>query len=221
MRYDMKFHRTHGLVPGLILCLGLLAACQSSGPSRALSAMARALQQNDSATFMAHIDVQSLAASEVRNLTGNSQVIGALDSIGRMLGFGNVGDLVGQMVDVPGRISRQLEYGVSTGELMARCRRDTEPGCPWAPESLEKGQVTEVGKGAAIARVTSPTGITTWLALALKGKVWQVVGLAPLESQARACALGQEPGASQPPASAPKPEKPAQPQGAQDNPVEI
>lgn len=186
----MKFMPKYELRVVLALTVAaLLVACQLGGPDKALNSMANALRQNDSAAFMAHIDLKALASNEIRNMTRNNEALGALDSIGKMLGLGNVGDLVDMVVDVPARLEKQLSYGVSTGELMAQCRQSTTPGCPWVPDSLRQASAKEVGTDAAVARVTTPSGITTWLALCKTGENWQVVGMAPLESEARAYAL--------------------------------
>ena len=112
----------------------------------------------------------------------------SLDSLGRMLGLGGMDDLLGSVLNMENRLQSQYIQGVSTGEMMAQCRE--RPGLQTAPgpESLKQAQVTELSDTAAVAKVTTPAKMTSWLALRKKGDRWLVVGQAILESTAKACA---------------------------------
>lgn len=173
----------------------LLLACQSSGPDKTLGEMAKALRQNDSAAFISCIDLGTFAANELRTVTKSNPALGALDSIGKMLGLGNMDSMVEKFVDMPARLREQFNYGVSTGELAAQCRQSASSGCPWTAEALASAKSVMIGESAAVAKVTVASGLTTWLALRRFGNVWKVVGMAPLENEARAYALaaGQKP----------------------------
>ena len=71
---------------------------------------------------------------------------------------------------------------------MAHCRKAERPDCPWVPESLRNAKVVELGPDAAVASVTTPAGMTSWLALRKQGETWRVVGRAVMENMARAFA---------------------------------
>ena len=78
-----------------------------------------------------------------------------------------------------------MNQGVATGQMMAQCRRSITPDCPWVPQSLKAAKIIEVGPDAAIASVTTPANITSWLSLRKEGNAWKIVGRAPLENLAR------------------------------------
>lgn len=207
MKRDVRFFR---FLPLLLLMAGLLTACISIGPQKTLKDMAEALKKNDSAAFLAQLDLKSYAANEVKNMTREDAPLGLLDSLGRSLGLGGVDQLIGSIVDMEARLQGHFNRGVSTGELMAQCREAQTPDCPWVPESLSNAKVTEIGPNAAVAQVTTPARMTSWLALRKVGEKWQVVGQAVMESTARQYAAGS--GAAAPEKSAPQapaPQKPA------------
>lgn len=207
-------------LPLILLFAGLLTACISSGPQKTLKDMAEALKKNDSAAFLAQVDLKSYAANEVKNMTREDAPLGLLDSLGRSLGIGGVDQLIGSIVDMEARLQGHFNRGVSTGELMAQCREAQTPDCPWVPESLGNARVTEIGPDAAVAQVTTPARMTSWLALRKVGEKWQVVGQAVMESTARQYAAG--PGAAAPEKSAPQspaPQKPAPQKPAPDKSV--
>ena len=77
------------------------------------------------------------------------------------------------IVDVEARLQGHFNRGVSTGELMAQCREAQTPDCPWVPESLADAKVTEIGPNAAVAQVTTPARMTSWLALRKVGEKWR------------------------------------------------
>lgn len=189
--YPMPFfHRSAArLVPALSILL--LTACMSSGPEKTLGAMADALSANDSSAFMAHMDMKRFSANEIANMTQESRSLNMLDSLGRRLGIGGVDKMLNSIVDVENDLRRHFNRGVATGELMADCRQAATPDCPWVPESLRKARVVKIDESAAVASVTTPAGMTSWLALRKQGENWQVVGQAALEDTARKYALGK------------------------------
>ena len=201
----------HGYAYRALLALvvsSLLLACQPAGADKTLGKMAAALRQNDSAAFISCIDLGTFAANELKTITRSNAALGALDSLGKMLGLGNMDSMVEKFVDLPAKLQEQFNYGVSTGELAAQCRQSTSSGCPWTPDALANARSVSVGESAAVAKVTVASGLTTWLALHRFGDVWKVVGMAPLENEARAYALA----GSQKPAA---PASDARPQGQQ------
>lgn len=177
------------LLSGLIL---LLAACTTSGPQKALDEMADAMESNNGAAFLTHIDMKAFAANHIRNLAQNSGALNSINAITKMFGLGDVNDLIGgldqmfgNVVDMQARISDELNRAVSSGELMAECKKSDQPNCPWVPQSLRKARVVELGPDSAIAQVTTPTSLTSWLALQKINGKWLVTGQAVLESAAR------------------------------------
>lgn len=204
----------------LFLCALLGGACvMASGPQQALNRMADALTQKDSASFLEHMDMKAFAVNAVKNMTREDQALGVLDSVGKLLGLGSMEKLLGNVIDMEARQHAQFVRGVSTGELVARCTKAGTPDCPWVPESLRKAKIVEVDADAAVARVTTPANMASWLALRKVDGHWRVVGQAAMESAAREYA-GQknvpnpgESGAGQPKA-APVPEKRQSPPGA-------
>lgn len=184
------------------LLVALLTACFASGPQKALNNVAEALDKNDSAAFLAQVDMKAFAANQIKNMTRQDQALSSLDSLGRMLGLGGMDELLGSVMDMQARLNKQFTRGVSTGEMMAQCRVAQNPDCPWVPESLRNAQITDLGEAAAVARITTPARMTSWLALRKTGERWLVVGQALLESTARDYALGK---------TAPQDEAPAAP----------
>ncbi|HZF61713.1 MAG TPA: hypothetical protein VEZ52_08845, partial [Desulfovibrio sp.] len=61
-------------------------------------------------------------------------------------------------------------------------------------------KITELGADAAVAQVTTPARMTSWLALRKVGEKWLVVGQAVMESTAREYALQKAPAAPEKPA---------------------
>lgn len=211
----MHKHCRSLLLASLALSCGLLASCLSSGPEKPLGAMADAMEKNDSATFLAQIDMPRFAANEARNMTNENEALNMLDSLGQDLGLGGMDQLLGSALNMEDKLRKSLTRGVSTGELMAHCRKAERPDCPWVPESLRNAKVVELGPEAAVASVTTPAGMTSWLALRKQGENWRVVGRAVMENMARAFAqAGQAktapaaPAKTQQPAAKPAP-KPA------------
>ena len=179
------------LPAALILLCGLLASCLSSGPEKPLGAMADAMEKNDSAAFLAQMDMPLFAANEARNMTSENEALNMLDSLGQDLGLGGMDQLLGSALNMEDKLRKSLTRGVSTGELMAHCRKAERPDCPWVPESLMNARVA---------------GMTSWLALRKQGENWRVVGRAVMENMARAFAqAGQAKAAPAAPAKAQQP----------------
>ena len=174
-------------VTALLLCTMLLA-CRAAGPERTLENVANALKNNDSTAFLAQLDMKALATNHVKSLTQQNKALKSLDSLGRMLGMGGMEDVFGNVLDVQTTMHDSFVRGVSTGELQAQCRRATTPDCPWVAESLRGAQVKSLGETAAVARVTTPEGMSSWLALRKQGENWRIVGQAILEDEATAFA---------------------------------
>lgn len=181
----------------------LLAGCLSSGPEKPLQEMATALAKKDESLFLAQMNVNSYAVSQIINRTQGDTALRALDSMGRMLGLGGMEDLLGSVMDMESKLREEYMRGVSTGELMLQCRNTATPDCPWVPESLQAAKVKELTPTTAVAQVTTPANITSWLALAKKGEQWLVVGQAPLEAQAAQYAAEQIKPAASPALQAP------------------
>ena len=66
--------------------------------------------------------------------------------------------------------------------------------------SLKNAKVTELGPDAAVAQVSTPARMTSWLALRKTGEKWLVVGQAVMESTAREYAQQKAPAAPEKPA---------------------
>lgn len=203
----MHKHCRSLLLATLALSCGLLASCLSSGPEKPLGAMADAMEKNDSATFLAQIDMPRFAANEARNMTNENEALNMLDSLGQDLGLGGMDQLLGSALNMEDKLRKSLNRGVSTGELMAHCRKAERPDCPWVPESLRNAKVVELGPEAAVASVTTPAGMTSWLALRKQGENWRVVGRAVMENMARAFAQAEQAKAA--PAAPAKTQQPA------------
>lgn len=180
----------------MVLSLALLlAACTTSGPQKLLDEMADALEKHDGPAFLAHIDMRAYSTNYLANITQNSSALSSIGAISKMFGLdnilgnvfgsGSIDDLIGNVVDMQGRLSSQFNRGVSSGELMAECRRAETPDCPWVPQALRKARIIELGPEAAIAQVTTPTSLTSWLSLKKINGQWLITGQAVLEGTAR------------------------------------
>lgn len=175
----------------------LLLACTASGPQKALNDLAEAMEKNNSQAFLAGIDMNDYAANYIRSMTDGSEAVNTLNTLGKMFGLGNLNELIGNfdelfgnIVDMRKRISGQFNRGVASGELMAQCRQADTPDCPWVPQSLRNARIVEIGQNAAIAQVTTPARLTSWLALRNIDGKWLVVGQAVMEATAREFATG-------------------------------
>lgn len=203
----------------LPLAAALLFACVANGPRNALDEMAQAMDSNNVSQFMSHMDMRAYTANYLANMTSNDAALSSLDALGSLFGLDGLDKLLGNMLDFNSRLSQKFERGVASGELMAECRASDKPDCPWIPQSLRDAHVIEIAPDAAIARITTPQRLTSWLALRKNGEQWQVVGQAVLESTARAYAQTRSadpapaPGEKSP-SPAPASPRSGQPQGA-------
>lgn len=188
----MKMFR-RGLLLPVVLLSALAAACLPSGPQKGLNALADALEKNDSAAFLARVDMKALAANTIKSMTREDRALSTLDVLGRRLGLGGMEDLLGNVMDVERSLRADFTRGVSTGELMGRCRKAETPDCPWTPEALKNARVKELGPDAAVAQVTTAARMTSWLALRRQGEDWRVVGQAAMEDAAREFATQSPP----------------------------
>lgn len=178
----------------LILLLAVcLLACGPSGPQAALDHLAQALENNNPHEFIAGFDMDAYADNQIRNFTEGDQAMSVINSFGRILGFGNVDELVASLIDLKGNIEQRFTQGVASGELMAQCRTAITPDCPWTPGALRSARVVELGQDAAIAQVTTPAKITSWLGLRKQGGKWLIVGQAVLEARARTMVEPRQP----------------------------
>ncbi len=203
----------------LLLTIFLLGGCLSSAPEAPLVKMAKALEERDAQLFLAQMDNTRFAENLLQSMTQSNEPMRALDSLGKMLGIGGMNTLLNSVVDVKSKNIDDFTHGVGSGELMHQCRQKQKSGCPWVPESLLNAVVREISPQAAIARVTTPVGMTTWLALAKEGEAWKVVGQSAVEAEAILYAKGkQEDKTSAPPSTAPTP-PPAQEKEQKDAPA--
>lgn len=203
------------MIKNLAICalalVCLLVACEAerTQPQLLLDRTAAALENKDATKFMECLDIKAYATNQVKNLANNDNVLSSLDKLGTSLGIGGLNQIIGSLLDVTGNIRHEMSEGVATGQIMAQCRSATTPDCPWFPQSLKDAKVIELGPDAAIAQVTTPANITSWLALRKVGATWQIVGRAALEATARNYATESQ---AQQDAPAPKtPPKPANP----------
>lgn len=155
----------------------------------ALDKIARALEDKNPAQFLTEINMQAYASNYLKELTNSDLALNSLNELGNFLGLGTLDNLIDSVIDVQARIRKEFEMGVASGELMAQCKTASTPDCPWYPASLRNAQIVELGSGAAIAKITTPAQITSWLSLCKYGENWQIVGRAVLEKTAADLAL--------------------------------
>lgn len=176
----------------LAICLSLaLAACMTSGPQKTMDNLADALEKNNPQQFMQSMDMPAFTDNYLTSLTESSEALNSLNSLGNILGLGSLDKLLGSIVDFQGQLGRKLERGVASGELAAQCRNTDTLNCPWVPQSLRQAQIIEINGNAAIAKITTPQQLTSWIALRREGENWLVTGIAVLESEARKFAIGK------------------------------
>ena len=187
----MKFIRPSlQLTLFLAISAALLTACFVSGPQKTLSQLAQALQKKDVDAFLPLLDLQALASNDIKNLTQENHPLSVMDSLGREMGLGSVEGLLGSLLgDRAGDLAKSFAEGVHSGVLEEQCRTSTNSRCPWVAASLEKAEVKEVGKNAAVAKVVTPAGGVSWLALQNRANGWVVVGRSGSEKMATAFAL--------------------------------
>ena len=159
-----------------LFCLTLgLAGCQS-GAGKTLEQAGTALKNKDSGAFLSQFDMQAYAAHEFANLKQSNQLLSGLDSMGKMLGLGSqVNDLINSIIDLQGRYTDTFTRTVASGELQDQCSKSKTPDCPWVPEALASAEVRELNETAAVAKVTTPANMTSWIACAsttISGRSW-------------------------------------------------
>ena len=168
----------------LILLVAIFVACTRSGPEEALDRLAKAMENNNPAAFLSVIDLRAYSANYIKNMTSSAPALNSLNELGNLLGLGSIDKLIGSLVDVQAQIKNEFEKGVATGELMAQCKQALTPDCPWYPESLRDAEVIDLGPDMAVARVTTPARISSWLAMRKINNVWQITGRAEMENRA-------------------------------------
>jgi len=162
-------------------CALLLASCIGSGPGKALHEVASSLDRKDSAAFLAKLDSRRYAAAYMDNLTQGNAALKALDSAAsRLFGMG-VADMVNSVASVEEQLVADFKKRVSTGELVNECSQAASTACPWMPASLRGAKIKELESDAAVAHVTVPGNIATWIAMAQIEGEWKIVGLSPQE----------------------------------------
>jgi len=159
----------------------LLAGCIGSGPGKALHDVASSLERKDSAAFLAKMDAKRYAMAFMDNLTQGNPALKALDSAASKLFGMGVMDMVNSVASVEEQLVGDFKKRVATGELVNECSQAASTGCPWVPASLRGARIKELGPDAAVAHVTVPGNIATWIAMAKIGEEWKIVGLSPQE----------------------------------------
>lgn len=167
----------------------LLGACMETGPQKTLNDLAQAMEKNNGPAFLSNINMPLFAENHLHNLVHDDEALYSIDTLGRMFGIGSLDDLIGNVVDMQSRLAEEYGSGVSTGRLKRDCESASSPDCPWVPAALRDAEITELSPLAAIAKVATPAGSTSWLALNKQGDKWLVVGQAGLESTASSYAL--------------------------------
>jgi hypothetical protein len=193
------------------VCVLLLGGCIGSDPGKALHGIASSLERKDSAAFLARVDAKRYAAAFMDNLTRGNQALKALDSAASRLFGMSVADMVNSVASVEEQLVGDFKKRVATGELVNECSQAASTSCPWVPASLRSAKIKELGPDAAVAHVTVPGNIATWIALAKIDQEWKIVGLSPQEEFATRYAKNP-PAPPAPPAQQPAapagPEKP-------------
>ena len=183
-------------------CALLLAGCIGSGPGKALHAVASSLERKDSTAFLARMDTKRYTAAYMDNFTQGNPALKALDSAaGRLFGMG-VADMVNSVASVEEQLVTDFKKRVSTGELVNECFHAASTACPWVPTALRGAKIKELGPDAAVAHVTVPGNIATWIAMTQIEGEWKIVGLSPQEEFAARYAKNP-PASLRPPAQQP------------------
>lgn len=167
----------------------LLSACMETGPQKTLNDLAQAMEKNNGSAFLSNINMPLFAENHIHNLARNDEALDFINTLGRMFGIGSLDGFIGNVVEMQSRLAEEYGSGVSTGRLKRDCESASSPDCPWVPAALRDAEITELSPLAAIAKVVTPAGATSWLALNKQGDKWLVVGQADIESMARAYAL--------------------------------
>ncbi len=187
-----KYLMSAALVLLLGGCFGSEDAGNAQNPQSVLSTVATALNNKDAKLFLEQLNMPRYVAAATDSLTRDNEPLNMLDSFSKSVGIGSIQGIVGAVSGVEGDIEEYFQRHVSTGEIVQQCTRTTTPDCPWVPTSLKNARIKELSSTAAVAGVTTPTNILSWLALAKEGDTWKVVGMAVLESDAIRYALGSQ-----------------------------
>ncbi len=166
------------------VCLIFMSGCLPNAMEKPLVEMAQALENRNAAQFLAQIDMPLFAEAEMENTKNANPALQTLDNMGKMLGLNNIQNFFGSSRHIEQSATERFTRGVSTGELILFCQKATTPNCPWVAQSLLDAKVKKLSDTSAVAMVTTPAGITSWLALAKIHDSWKIVGKAPLESEA-------------------------------------
>ena len=193
------------------VCVLLLAGCVGPSPSKTLDEVASSLTNKDSAAFLAKMDTKRYAAACMNNITQGNPALRMLDSAASRLFGTGVTDLITSVASVEEQLVSDFKTRVSTGALVNECSQAASTGCPWVPVSLRAAKIKELGPDAAVAHVTVPGNIATWIAMSKIGAVWKIVGMSPQEELATRYAKNSPPPPvppAHPPAAPAGPEKP-------------
>ncbi|MBQ7457248.1 MAG: hypothetical protein IJS54_06570 [Desulfovibrio sp.] len=179
---------TNGVRCLCVLCVlvwvGIAGCTQGQSAKDCLMVCAKALEDNDAQGFLNQFDLKACALSQIKNMTDSNDALHTLDRLGRTLGIGGMEDLLGNVLDVEHSIKQQFVKKVSTGALVQECSRSEKTGCPWVPTALRNADIRTLSKQAVVARIVSPTKMTTWLAIQKQGEKWRITGWAALEDVA-------------------------------------
>lgn len=167
----------------------VLLACTTSGPRKTLDELASALQNNRPGEFLSLVDMEAYADNSLAALTSGNAVYSSLNSLSSMLGLGGLDAMINSVIDYRAEVRDRLAKEVASGELVLRCEKSGETNCPWVPVSLRNALIIEIEPSAAIAKVTTPQKLTSWIALRKIGEKWLVTGQSLLEEEARKYAL--------------------------------
>lgn len=202
------------LFPAL-LCL--LAACSTDGPRKPLDALASALESRNSAEFMSQLNWPAFRDNALQEIIRSDFTLNILNDMGELVGV-RMDRILDRVSDIGDELAQELQEGVATGDLTAHCRKTLNPNCPWVASSLRDARVVKLDDTAAVAQVTTPAAITSWLALARIAGHWQVVGQTPMEQSARQMAVAA---AASAPVSPPRAAQEAPAEGRKATPAPI
>ena len=158
---------------------------------------AKALDDKNPSAFLANFDLSAYANNYLKNFTNNTG-LSSLNPIGEMFGLGSVDSIIKDFVNMQGKLKDDFITGVSSGEIILQCKKSEKPDCPWVPESLRKAKVVQLDDNAAIAQVTTPMNLASWLALRKINGRWLIVGQSILENDASSMAQTVNTPATQP-----------------------
>ncbi len=197
-------------------CLGGGESGKADSPDAVLSTLSKALSNKDATLFLSQFDLPRYASAATKRMMQDVAPLGMLDSVGKSLGLGSIEGLVGLVTGTEDEVKNYFQRSVSTGELVQQCTSARTPDCPWVPQALTNAVIKELSPTTAVAGVTTPANIKSWLAFAKIGDVWKLVGAAALEQDAVRYA-GASQTASPPAESATPQDAPAPPPAPSQN----